>query len=86
MMSMCWLYILCEIIVNLLELIGLITQLPSALLGLTILSWGNSVGDTICSISISKRGFGEMALIGCIAGPTFNMLLGLGLATLAVNL
>ena len=41
---------------------------------------------SIASISISKRGFGEMALTGCIAGPAFNLMLGLGLTTFMCNL
>mmetsp|Transcript_35111 Transcript_35111/g.46214 ORF Transcript_35111/g.46214 Transcript_35111/m.46214 type:complete len:182 (+) Transcript_35111:1410-1955(+) len=86
LMSMIWIYILAEIIVALLEIIGLITGLPSALLGLTILSWGNSVGDAIASISISKVGLGEMAVTGCIAGPAFNLMCGLGITTLVTNL
>ena len=53
---------LCEIIIDLLELFGILTQLPSSLLGLTMLSWGNSLGDVFASMSISKNGFGEMAL------------------------
>ena len=58
--------------------------MSAALLGLTLLSWGNSIGDAFASIAISKKGFGEMALTGCIAGPVFNLLLGLGLTTLKV--
>lgn len=85
-MSMMWVYILCEVIVDLLELFGIITGLPSSLLGLTILSWGNSLGDTIASVSIAKSGFGEMAVTGCIAGPVFNLMLGLGVTTLVCNL
>ena len=85
-MSMCWIYLLCEIIVTLLELIGVITGLPSSFLGLTILSWGNSLGDHFASISISKSGFGEMAITGCMAGPVFNLMLGLGLTTMVCNL
>ena len=85
-MSMVWIYMLCEVIVDLLELFGVITGLPSSLLGLTVLSWGNSLGDSIASVSISKQGFGEMALTGCIAGPVFNLMLGLGVTTLVCNL
>jgi len=85
-MGMMWVYILCEIIVDLLELFGVITGLPSALLGLTVLSWGNSCGDYIASVSISRSGFGEMALTGCIAGPAFNLMFGLGVTTLICNL
>ena len=86
LMSMIWIYILCEVIVNLLELFGVITGLPSSLLGITVLSWGNSLGDTMATISISKSGFGEMALTGCMAGPIFNLMLGLGITTLVCNL
>lgn len=51
-----------------------------------MLSWGNSLGDVFASISISKNGFGEMALTGCIAGPAFNLMIGLGATTLMCNL
>jgi len=83
---MCWIYLLAEIIVDLLELLGIITGLPASLLGLTILSWGNSLGDAIASISISKVGLGEMAVTSCIAGPAFNLMCGLGITTLVTNL
>ena len=86
LMSMVWIAMLCEIIIDLLELFGLLTQLPSSLLGLTMLSWGNSLGDVFASMSISKNGFGEMALTGCIAGPAFNLMIGLGATTLMCNL
>ena len=29
---------------------------------------------------MTKKGFGEMAVTGCIAGPIFNILMGLGVA------
>ena len=56
------------------------------MLGLTVLSWGNSIGDAFASIAISRKGFGEMAITGCIAGPVFNLLLGLGLTMIRVNM
>ncbi len=83
---MTWIYINCEIIVQILELIGIITGLPSSLLGLTVLSWGNSLGDVVASVTIAKKGFGEMALTGCIAGPVFNLMFGLGITTLVCNM
>ena len=85
-MGMVWIYFLANIIVDLLMLMGMLTGVSVALLGLTVLSWGNSVGDAFASISISKKGFGEMALTGCIAGPVFNLMLGLGLTTVKCNL
>ena len=83
---MVWVYTLCEIIVDLLEVLGIITGLPPSFLGLTVLSWGNSLGDFMASISLSKRGLGEMAMTGCIAGPVFNLMLGLGVTTLLCNI
>mmetsp|Transcript_53794 Transcript_53794/g.73738 ORF Transcript_53794/g.73738 Transcript_53794/m.73738 type:complete len:182 (+) Transcript_53794:139-684(+) len=80
-MAMVWVYFTTNIIVDLLQLFGILTGFSTTLLGLTILSWGNSVGDAIASAAISKKGFGEMALTGCIAGPIFNLMLGLGLTT-----
>lgn len=77
---------LANIIVEVLIVYELITGVSAALLGLTVLSWGNSLGDLFASIAISKKGLGEMALTGCIAGPVFNLLLGLGLTTFRCNL
>ena len=85
-MSLFWISILCDLIVNTLELFGDITGLPSSFLGLTILSWGNSTLDYFASKSIAKRGLGEMAMTGVIAGPIFNILVGLGVTSLACNL
>lgn len=76
---------LANLIVDIVELFGIITGVSSILLGLTLLSWGNSVGDVFTSIAISKKGLGEMALTGCLAGPIFNIMLGAGVTTMKCN-
>jgi sodium/potassium/calcium exchanger 6 len=85
-MSLIWVYMLANLIVDILTLAGMITGVNAALLGLTVMSWGNSVGDAFASTSISRKGFGEMAITGCIAGPVFNLLLGLGVVTTKFNM
>ncbi len=85
-MSMMWVYMLANILVDVLVMYECISGVSAALLGLTVLSWGNSVGDAFASIAISRKGFGEMAFTGCIAGPVFNLLLGIGLTTVRCNM
>ena len=46
-----------------------------------MLAIGNSYGDLLAFIAISKRGFGAMAITGCFAGPLFDLLLGLSITT-----
>ena len=84
-MSMIWIYMLANLIVDILTLFDIMSGISVALLGLTLLSWGNSIGDALASISISKKGFGEMAITGCVAGPVFNLMFGMGLTTLRCN-
>ena len=59
-------------------MLGLMLYLPKSLLGLTLLSWGNCMGDMNANVAMTKKGFGEMALTGCMAGPIFNVFCGLG--------
>jgi len=75
-----WISFTSDIVIDLIKLIGMILDLPSALLGLTLLAWGNTYGDLSASVSMTKKGFGEMAATGCLAGPIFNILLGLGIS------
>lgn len=68
--------------VDLLSVLGVMLGLPKTLLGLTLLAWGNCLGDMNANVAMTKKGFGEMAITGCMAGPVFNVLMGLGLSTL----
>lgn len=54
--------------------------MPTSLFGLTLLAWGNCLGDLSADVAMTKKGFGEMAITGTMAGPVFNILMGMGLS------
>lgn len=55
------------------------------MLALTVLAWGNSIGDFIANTTIARNGYAEMALTGCFAAPLFNNVVGLSIATIKTN-
>lgn len=79
-MSVFWISTTAGELLNCLEALGLLLKLPPSLLGLTVLAWGNSVGDLVADVAVAKAGEPAMAMAGCFVGPMFNMLFGLGTA------
>ncbi|KAH7847318.1 hypothetical protein Vadar_024705 [Vaccinium darrowii] len=79
-MSVFWISTVAGELLNCLAALGALLKLPPALLGLTVLAWGNSVGDLVADVAVAKAGQPAMAMAGCFAGPMFNMLFGLGTA------
>lgn len=79
-MSVFWISTVAGELLNCLAAIGALLELPPAILGLTVLAWGNSVGDLVADVAVAKAGQPAMAMAGCFAGPMFNMLVGLGTA------
>jgi sodium/potassium/calcium exchanger 6 len=81
-MSIAWINFTAGCIVNLLKAIGFMTGLPSSVLNLTVLGWGNSLGDMSADVAMTKKGFGEMAITATMAGPIFNIILGSALQSI----
>jgi sodium/potassium/calcium exchanger 6 len=79
-MCVVWIYVLAGELITCLSALGNIMGIPPAFLGLTVLAWGNSMGDFFTNTSVAQQGFGEMALAGCYGGPVFNILMGLSSA------
>ncbi|XP_074643328.1 mitochondrial sodium/calcium exchanger protein-like isoform X2 [Tubulanus polymorphus] len=77
--SVIWIYSIANEIVNLLQMFGVVFSISNAILGLTLLAWGNSVGDMIANTATARLGFPRMAISACFGGPLFNMLMGIGI-------
>jgi sodium/potassium/calcium exchanger 6 len=78
--SVAWIYVVANEIVNVLQTIGFLIGLSDAILGLTVLAWGNSIGDFVSNLTVAKQGYPRMAVGACYGGPALNMLLGIGIA------
>ncbi|XP_029018306.1 mitochondrial sodium/calcium exchanger protein [Betta splendens] len=69
-------------VVSLLHMLGVVLSLSTTVLGLTLLAWGNSIGDCFSDITIARQGYPRMAISACFGGIIFNMLIGVGLGCL----
>ncbi|CAN8300391.1 unnamed protein product [Cochlearia groenlandica] len=82
-MSMTWSYISAQELVALLTSLGYIFGVHPSILGLTVLAWGNSIGDLITNVTMALHDGNEgaqVAVSGCYAGPIFNTLFALGVS------
>ena len=85
-MSLIWIWFTANILISLLMTIANMLNINESFLGMTILTYGNSISDLMLNLSLVKLGYGEMALSGSIAGPLFNLLIGLGIPLLKHNI
>lgn len=79
LVSVAWIYVLANEVLSLLKTFGIVIGLSDAFLGMTVLAWGNSIGDYISNLSVARQGYPRMAISACYGGPLLNLLLGFGI-------
>ncbi|KAJ9059905.1 hypothetical protein DSO57_1036648 [Entomophthora muscae] len=67
-----------SLLVELLQVLANLLGLPSALVGMTVLAWGNSISDLVSAVGMAKGGYPMIALTSTLAGPVLNLLLTFG--------
>lgn len=77
--SASWLDLIADKLVDLLTFFGIMLHIPSTIMGLTVLAWGNASQDLIANMTVAKKGLSAMAITASFAGPVFNILIGLGI-------
>lgn len=78
-LSVLWIYGVANELLGLLRAFGLVLGLSDAILGLTVLAWGNSLGDFVTNVAVARQGYPSMAMAACFGGPLLNLLMGVGL-------
>ena len=84
--AIAWISTIANEVVGVLKAFGVIVGMSDAILGLTIFAVGNSLGDLVADITVARLGFPVMALSACFGGPMLNILLGIGVSGLYMNI
>eukprot|EP01125_Pyxidicula_operculata_P021394 TRINITY_DN821_c0_g1_i1.p1 TRINITY_DN821_c0_g1~~TRINITY_DN821_c0_g1_i1.p1 ORF type:complete len:789 (-),score=139.13 TRINITY_DN821_c0_g1_i1:132-2387(-) len=79
-MSVLWIANIAEELVHVLSALGAAVGISEGIMGLTVLAWGNSIGDFVSNVMIARKGFPEMAIGASYSAPLTNTMIGLGLA------
>ncbi|GAB1608004.1 mitochondrial sodium/calcium exchanger protein isoform X1 [Argonauta hians] len=79
MMSVLWIYLVANEVVNLLMTFGIFFNMSNVVVGVTFLAWGNSLGDLITDITIAKNNNPRTGISAVYGGQMFNLIMGIGL-------
>ena len=76
----CWISLVVGVLINLMELLQLLTNVNSVFLGLTVFAWANSIGDYLSITTFAKRSYSSTAVSGIFSGQLLNFLIGFGVS------
>jgi len=78
--SVAWIYMISNELVEIFQTVGVLLGISQAILGLTVLAWGNCTGDAVANVAMARQGYPKVAVGACIGGPLFNTFVGMGIA------
>ena len=70
-----WLDLVANEVVAIIETIGVILGISTSILGLTVVAFGNSVGDLVADTAAARGADARMAVASCFGSPLLNDLL-----------
>lgn len=59
-----WTYLVCGLLIDILQFLGMVSKLDKTYLGLTIIAVGNALPDAVTTIALAKQGMAVMGLTG----------------------
>jgi sodium/potassium/calcium exchanger 6 len=78
--AIAWLNIIASECVSILQTFGLMLNISTSLLGLTVLAVGNSVGDWVADVAVARAGSPATSIAACFGSPLLNDMGGLGIS------
>ena len=78
--AIAWISAIAQELISVLAALGTIVGVSDAILGLSVLAWGNSLGDLIADRAVAIAGMAQMGVAAAYSSPMLNMLIGVGLS------
>jgi len=80
--SALWIDVIADELVSCLSTLGKLFNVSEAIMGLTVMAWGNSLSDLVTDVLVAKKGLSAMATSAIYSSPITHVLMGLGLSFL----
>lgn len=81
-----WTKTICEALIDTLNFTGVMANMSTTYLGLTVIAIGNALPDAITTVALAKNGQAILGLTGGYVGQIFGLLVGFGISMLKKNL
>merc|ERR1711988_1689454 len=80
-----WLALIANEVLDCLQCIADMFNVPTMIAGITMLAWGNCVDNVFATIGLAKAGEFGVAITGIYAAPMFNVLFGTGITLFIIT-